>query len=111
MDKQELPKTPKEWEHFIRKAFNEAWNERSTVDVSNYLYRIEDQFYLNRISEQLVIYSTRAPYYERAINSLAALLCDALLEYSDDGKQLTAHHIHQAKEQVKAAIACPEIEI
>src|SRR4051812_9919345 len=108
---EQFPMTAPEWEHFIRKAFNDAWVQRSSVDVSNYLYRIEDQFYLDRICGQLALDPKRAARYVNRINSLVALLCDALLEYSDDGKQLTAHHIVQAKERLKAAIDCPEIKL
>jgi hypothetical protein len=103
--------TAPEWESLIRKVFIDTWNARTAVDITDYLYRIEDHFFLQKIADQLVVNVANEDRYRLRLKSLAAFFCDALLEYSDDGKQITAHHILQAKHKLADAADCEDIEI
>jgi hypothetical protein len=104
-------KGPGDWEALIRKEFVAAWEARSPVDITAYLYHIEDHFYLTKIGGQLYAKPNEKQRYKQMIPVLAGILSDALLEYSDDGKLLTDHHISQAKEKMKLSMNCTDIDI
>ncbi len=104
-------KAPGDWQELIRKEFVAAWEARSTVDITAYLYHIEDHFHLAKIAGQLYAKPDETQRYKQMIPVLAGILSDALLEYSDDGKLLTDHHISQAKEKMKLRMNCTDIDI
>jgi hypothetical protein len=106
-----MPETPQDWVALIRKEFVDAWAQHSPVDITPYLYHIEAQFYLERIAEQLLAQPGQSALYRQRIVVMTGALCDALLDYSDDGKQLTDRHIMQAKERMLQAEPCEDIDL
>ena len=103
--------TISDWESLIRKTFMEAWSMRSDVDSSDFLYRIDDHFYLIGIAGQMKVRPALEPRYKQRLTVLIEIFCDALLEFSDDAKQITGHHIRQAKDRMIAGSDCPEIKM
>jgi hypothetical protein len=99
-----------DWEGLIRKTFMDAWSARSAVDSSDFLYRLEDHFFLRKIAEQLISRPALEAGYKRRLPELIGIFSDALLESSDDAKQITGHHILQAKHKL-IAVSCPEVVI
>jgi hypothetical protein len=111
MPDKSLLKSPPDWVELIRKTFIAAWAERTAVDITAYLYHIEAHFYLEKIAEQLTQKPEQQRSFLKRIKVMTGALCEALLDYSDDGKTLTDRHIMQAKEKMLRAEPCEDIEL
>src|ERR1700749_4263687 len=103
-------KSPQDWVEFIRKTFIAAWAERPSVDITAYLYHIESHFYLEKIGEQLTQKQDQQTVFTDRVIKMTSALCEALLDYSDDGKTLTDRHILQAKEKMLQIVPCRDID-
>ena|ERR1700748_2085366 len=103
--------TISDWEGLIRKTFIEAWSARSSVDSSDFLYRIEGHFYLEEIAGQMMARPALEQIFKQRMVDMLEIFCDALLEFSDDAKQITGRYIMQAKDEMIARSNCPEIKM
>jgi hypothetical protein len=103
------------WQEIIKEAFFSQWQKNSEVDITDYSYRIERQFNLGKIEEEInmaVAVSTH-PETEIArqllrLENTASIFALKLLETSDDGKTINALTIVKAKQMAFENAGCPE---
>ncbi|MDN3546755.1 hypothetical protein [Mucilaginibacter aquaedulcis] len=101
------------WRDKITALFFEAWENASTVDLTNYSYTIASQFNLDRIAENVSNIIKGASDEQSAImiqTRLLRLLCEsfveALLTASDDGKYITKSCVKRAKDLFLSNKSC-----
>ncbi|RBQ07848.1 hypothetical protein [Pedobacter miscanthi] len=93
-----------DWNERIHHLFYLAWDENSSVDITNYIHRIRHHFKLELIINRLEFYiglsedkEREVRYHTNRLKILARAYVVALLELSDDGKMLTSHNIENAR--------------
>ena len=99
----------KSWKAIVEESFFEAWQERSTVDITDNLYMLKKYFDLNTIApglERLEAYSSDGERLRTQVRLLTKAFAEALLQTSDDGKMITHHTIIRAKDMIRPLADC-----
>lgn len=99
----------KSWKAIIEESFFEAWQERSTVDITDNLYMLKKHLYLNNIALGLEFREMHNSDRERLrmqVRLLTNAFAEALLQTSDDGKVITHHKIIRAMDVIRPLADC-----
>jgi hypothetical protein len=99
----------KSWKGIIEESFFEAWQERSTVDITDNLYMIKAHFDLCNIALELERREKHSPDRQRLLTQIQLLtkaFAEALLQTSDDGKVITHHTIIRARDMIRPHAGC-----
>lgn len=102
-----------DWPSYIKEAFFNAWENSTSVDLTDYAYLFERHFDLKKISVQLAKEVSEGPnveetkrFHKNRIRTLAHIFTESLLKITDDGKHITSKNIEKAKKMMEGERRC-----
>jgi hypothetical protein len=109
MDYEKHHPQEQDWRRLIEEAFFEAWQEASTVDITDSMHIIKSHFDLDAVHQVIDSQLRNAQnresdtgYHAEVLKRLTQAFVEALLMVSDDGKVITHRVISKAKEMMMA---------
>lgn len=102
-----------DWKHYIIETFFDTWEKSTPVDLSDYAFLIQHHFDVlsieKNISKQIseaAEQETMERFHKIRLQKLIHLFIEALLNISDDGKQITNNNVERAKLLLKDGEDC-----